>query len=203
DGRWLAANSSDNTVQIWELPRRTAAFQGKGWAIFSPDGERLIVSEADEVTHVLKWPLLAPGGATRISDPYCVSPDGRILVTGDDEGLVRLWDLTRGEEFAKLEGHTGKISDAAFSPDGRILATSSNDGTRLWNVTRMLDDYLRFHKVAEHQAVQLLEGHQGSVTSVTFSPDSRRLATGGADATVSLWDINSHLELMILRGHRR
>jgi serine/threonine protein kinase len=47
-----------------------------------------------------------------------------------------------------------------------------------------------------------LEGHEGAVTCLTFSPDGRRLLTGGADRSVRLWDLERSLELRCLPGHR-
>src|SRR5262249_34540508 len=46
-----------------------------------------------------------------------------------------------------------------------------------------------------------LEGHAFQVSSVAFSPDGKRLATGSSDRTVKLWDAATGQELATLKGH--
>ncbi|KAL5374687.1 hypothetical protein DPSP01_011778 [Paraphaeosphaeria sporulosa] len=49
--------------------------------------------------------------------------------------------------------------------------------------------------------LQTLEGHSSGVTSVAFSPDSTRLASGSYDNTFKIWDANSGACLQTLEGH--
>ncbi|KAL7917824.1 hypothetical protein ACQKWADRAFT_273276 [Trichoderma austrokoningii] len=49
--------------------------------------------------------------------------------------------------------------------------------------------------------LQTLEGHNGSVNSVAFSPNGQRLASGSDDKTVTVWDANSGACLQTLEGH--
>ena len=41
------------------------------------------------------------------------------------------------------------------------------------------------------QETLTLKGHSGSVLSVSFSPDGKRIVSGSADKTVKIWDISS------------
>ena len=52
-----------------------------------------------------------------------------------------------------------------------------------------------------HPEELTLEGHAGSVSSVAFSPDGQRLASGSADQTVKIWDSATGKELFALKGH--
>ena len=46
-----------------------------------------------------------------------------------------------------------------------------------------------------------LEGHSGFVSSVSFSPDGKVLASGSWDHTIKLWDVDSRREIATLKGH--
>src|SRR5690606_2825921 len=51
------------------------------------------------------------------------SPDGTLLAVGGGDGLLRIWDVGRGELVSVQDGHEGAIGAVAWSPDGWRLAT--------------------------------------------------------------------------------
>jgi WD40 repeat protein len=63
------------------------------------------------------------------------SPDGKLLVTGDDFGTVTFWDVETNKPQFSEEAHTRPVGSVLFSRDGRMLATGSWDGSvRVWDV---------------------------------------------------------------------
>jgi WD40 repeat protein/predicted Ser/Thr protein kinase len=51
------------------------------------------------------------------------------------------------------------------------------------------------------QSRMTLRGHEELVSSVAFSPDGKRIVSGGYDNTLKVWDAESGGEVMTLRGH--
>ncbi len=79
----------------------------------------------------------------------------------------------------------------AFSPDGRQIAYSSRDIVEIRDVASPRSPLI-------HQ----LRKHSNFVYAVAFSPDGRRVATGGWDKTIWLWDLLTGTPREALVGHR-
>ena len=122
-----------------------------------------------------------------------VSPDGCYGLSGDEGGVIYLWDLDTGEALRRLEGHTDIVSSLAFTPDGRHAVSASQDQT------------LIYWDLEQGEIIHRLSGHQDGVNTVAISPDGRFAASGSgrssyekpwstADNSLRLWDLQSGLE---------
>jgi WD40 repeat protein len=157
DGKNLATGGSLGVIKIWDLSKResTADFKAGGpgnsanSVVYSPNGKVLAAGcwlengamlwDVASGKNVAKFkPVPADSPAKNPNDmTYSVafSPDGALLASGCDNGIIGLWDVAKAKKIAILSRHTDLVRSLAFSADGKILASGSRDGTiKLWNV---------------------------------------------------------------------
>jgi WD40 repeat protein len=64
-----------------------------------------------------------------------LSPDGKKVVSGSDDGAARLWDIDTCKVIKKWMGHANRVESVCWSRDGRRVLSGSSDGTaRQWEV---------------------------------------------------------------------
>jgi WD40 repeat protein len=63
------------------------------------------------------------------------SPDGRLLMAGNSDGAIQVWDAASHQLVYTLEGHTAAVTKIELDDEGRLLISKSDDGTvRLWGI---------------------------------------------------------------------
>ncbi|KIJ22911.1 hypothetical protein M422DRAFT_196540, partial [Sphaerobolus stellatus SS14] len=119
------------------------------------------------------------------------SPDGNTIVSGSEDGTVRVWAAHTGKSLQEpLVGHQSWVTSVAYSPDGKNIASGSGDmSIRIWNM------------FTGQSLGKPLEGHQHYVTSVVFSPDGTKIVSGSFDKTIRVWDISNGQSPGLLLGH--
>jgi WD40 repeat protein len=129
--------------------------------------------------------LEVPSGTAEYMVGQSISPDNKhVLIASQRDRTARLWNAQTGALEAVLMGHTDYIWDAKFSPDGDYVATASGDGSvKLWSAE------------SGHSLFTFRPG--GSVDSIVFSPDARKLLVANGSAYIYSVDI---VELLSLAG---
>lgn len=199
DGKLVAASGKDGiAIVLYETVTGRTIRELTGHdselihLMFTPDSKRLIstadmmVSE-DNKQHddrslrvwdvetgqqLHKFDLGRPHGGV------AASPDGRVIaaygyIEEEKEGYLRFWDMVSGKEIVdrRIKG----AQAIAFSPDGRFMAIADHD--------------IRLVEVASGQPVQSFESQAGSVNSLRFTPDGRRLFSAHDDGTALVWNL--------------
>uniref|UniRef100_A0A672FCY6 U3 small nucleolar RNA-associated protein 13 C-terminal domain-containing protein n=1 Tax=Salarias fasciatus TaxID=181472 RepID=A0A672FCY6_SALFA len=126
-------------------------------------------------------------------DNVAVSPNDKLLASGSQDRMAKLWSLTADGNVGLLgvfRGHRRGVWAVCFSPVDQVLATSSADGTtKLWS----LQDF---------SCLKTFEGHDASVLKVIFVSRGTQLLTSGSDGLVKLWTIKTNECVKTLDAHQ-
>jgi WD40 repeat protein/transcriptional regulator with XRE-family HTH domain len=196
DGKHLATKSPDGTISLWDATNGEEVWmlpaKFVGMVIPSPDGTRVAVAYdmgtapgAAEIWDAQKNKLLLSlMGHTSGVWGLAYSPDGKRIASGDNTGMIKVWDAETGNQLFTLEHSTdSKVRALVFSRDGRYLASGTQNGIgKIW-------------ETANGELLVTLNGHTSTLKDFAFNTDSTQVATAGYDGTVRVWDMQSGREL--------
>ncbi|MFF3378343.1 hypothetical protein ACFYXF_35995 [Streptomyces sp. NPDC002680] len=210
DGRTLVTAAEDGTVRVWNVtdprgPRLMSVLSPEAGEVagarFGPDGHVLAVWAKAETG---LWDLTDPGRPRRLSriteggpDVTMASfrPDGRTLVTSTGEsGSLRFWDIGEPRVPRELRSpfRSDPLTSGIFSPDNRTLAAVHRPDRTVWLID--IDDIddtgnpMKPAKALKAVTVARLRASGSWLYALAFSADGRRLAAGGADGRIPLWE---------------
>jgi WD40 repeat protein len=229
DGKNVLALSQNGELRTWPVAHAPEAQTLRARlvlaATFSPDGRHLAASAALE-SEKEKWPVVIWDMVTgeivrtfgkKFETPTQVaySPDGRYLAASMDvdykEGRVRLWEVATGKLVRVFPAEGDKPIRAceavAYSPDGKLIAAGGGDRmVHVWDAATGVEKFT-------------LGGHPHTVTALSFSGNSRRLASGTGgfflpsdnvpfgttriEGVVKVWDVDSGKEVFGLNVARK
>lgn len=145
DGKLLASGSSEGRIIVWNIELNTLAVALKdllqGTCItslaFSPNTSWLASGSLEEIRiwNVItgdmgEEPFHGHGDFVRSVN---FSPDGSRIVTGSDDGAIRIWSLETREEVMSPLRQEHPITSVMYSRDGSQILSASHYGVTFWN----------------------------------------------------------------------
>ena len=194
DGKQLVSTSEDGTVWLWDTTsatgrkifRHTHGLRPVVWTrehriiVGGFDGK---LGEFDAITH---RGAMRPGAGAELRC-FALSPDGKLLVAGDENGVVTLWTID-GKRLRTLGSHTDVVRDLAFTADGKHVVSGGGD------------PHVFVFSIPDGPTVDLA-GNGDGIKDLDVSHDGTLVTTAGIDGTVRVWNIDG-TPLQTFRGHR-
>ncbi len=198
-----ALTTSSNEIVVWdvasgeELNRFGTGSSGGHsatiWSLaVSPDQQ--VIASGDADGRVLLWTadgelLRELSGPTDLVSALTFSADGAYLLAASADGQTIRWELATGRILTVYSGGQGAVISVDIRPDGeRVLTGHSGGVARLWTL--------------DGELLQTLQGHEGAVNAVAFSPVSAAQGlTASDDGTVRMWNLNTGGQVRVFDGH--
>jgi uncharacterized protein with WD repeat len=194
------------TVKVWDAKTGQEIHTLKGHkssvhsVAFSPDSKRIVSggggtvqvwdAKTGQEIHTLK-------GHKSSVHSVAFSPDSKRIVSCGGE-TVQVWDAETGQATLTLKGHSSTVLSVSFSPDGkRIVSSCGCVGLSL----APPPPEVKVWDADTGQQTLTFNGHRDPITSVSFSPDGKRIVSGSLDETAILWNAATGQELLTLKGH--
>jgi WD40 repeat protein len=207
----LRGRPADYEVRVWDVKNRRLRRRPPGHTdavqhvVFATGGRHLVSGGRDGVLRV--WDI--EGGRTAAQARpgriwgLAVFPGGRRALSVTESAL-QVWDLPGLTERQRWQDPPDYRFCAALSPKGNHGVTAG--GKMDWQSGRPLPgaDYaVWLWDAATGQPLHRFEGHSLTVWGAVFSPDGRKIFSGGADGSIRGWDVYRREPLPLWAGHPR
>lgn len=196
-GEWVFTAGGDGTITRWDMGKGSSveSFQLSNQALrsisFSEKRKELAVGASDNTIYFLDVETFELKQSLKNAHTNSVftvaySPDGRHLLSGGRDAMLRVWDLgnlqslTLNPQSPEEPAHLFTVNHIVFSPDGQFFATASRDKTlKIWDARTFqllkVVDTIRYG------------GHINSVNRLLWLPDC--LVSCSDDRTLGLWRV--------------
>ncbi len=119
------------------------------------------------------------------------SPDGRYVLSGGDDKVIKLWETATGKEIATLRGHRGSVTQIIFSSDGKFVLSKDDvfEGRSLLRWDIFTGKVVKKDKILPSKSV--------------FSSDGKYIVGGDERDNIGLWDTVTGKKIKALNYNRK
>ncbi|NER89500.1 WD40 repeat domain-containing protein [Moorena sp. SIO3A2] len=216
DGTRVISGASDNTVRVWSLAtgKEIQRFNGHSLPVVAlavtPDGKKVVSASIAYYNSIKVWDLetgqeeLTLKGHRDIVRTVAITSGNRVI-SGSDNGTIKVWDLTNGEMlFRNIHGdkryagypvlftQSEAVYAIAVTLNGKWLISGSGHKGKniiiIWNLEMRTKAFI-------------LEGHNNPISALAVTPDGKQVISASFDNTIKVWDRESGKEILSFIGH--
>ncbi|NES95885.1 MAG: TIR domain-containing protein [Desertifilum sp. SIO1I2] len=190
NGQTIALHGEDKILQLVNRAsgQRMKTFEAIQFFDFSTTNPILALRSQNKKLQL--WNI-AQGKVTQSFEEiqfFNFSPDGRRLVTVDEQQSIHIRDLKANKQLGVLKGHEDDVIDIKFSPDGQTIASASWDNTiKVWQLPDRTSPIVRIY--------------QDDAKLTSFSPDGQRMAFIHSDNIITIRDMTTNREIHRIPGN--
>ncbi|NJM21855.1 MAG: hypothetical protein HC907_25605 [Richelia sp. SM1_7_0] len=215
NGQYLATGSGEKIIKVWHIDT--------GLYLQSLSGH---LSEINAITFGSINKILATASVDRtikiwdVTTGKCLKTlQGRAdfvhsviyssynrTIVSSSQHTIKFWDIDTHECISTFFEDKDWLSSVIISPDDKIIACANigneNNVIRIWQIDSLNKNYIS--KIDSNQVPnKILKGHNDSIWSIAFNPDSKKIVSGSSDRTVKIWDSQTGQCLKTFQGHNR
>ncbi len=212
DGKQLASGTTeeknDFSLKFWDTAtgKLIGSWEPVGMLpalAYRPDGKQLLawvpsIDPAGQrpISDVRVYDTASGKPARTISDKQrlvnCLtfSTDGEWIAMGADDGTIRLWKASTGEQLLKadLKAHDRRVADLIFTPDKKYLVSGGDNGeVKVWEMEKVLAG-------GEYKPLKF-DAHKGRTNGFAMSPKGETFASISPENEIVLWETKTGKEL--------
>ena len=123
--------------------------------------------------------------------------EDNLILSGDEQGHILIWDAIDGQLRGELKGHTDLITHIAFSESGELVASASYDGSiKIWQ----LEERQLLQSIANTRANGYDDLDGDEPTFVLFHPEDKGVYYGGYNLEVLYTDLKTRKTDLVFRN---
>lgn len=193
DGTKIAAACADRSVRIYDVATKARLLMVEDhadWVMdvaWSPDGTKVATASRDKTSKIFDANTgEALGTFNGHGQPVfgvAFLADGKQIASSGRDAKIRVWNVADAKQAREIGGFGNEVFKIVVTPEGNVLSGSA-------------DKQVRLNNLANGQVVRTFSGHQEWVYAVASHSETKRIASGGHDGEVRIWNAEDGKELL-------